>query len=53
MKSKNGSTRMNYDELSEWCIQNRDLPEDSNTSFVINYQINIDGDDATSVCSSQ
>ena len=37
---------MNYDELSEWCIQNRDLPDDSNTSFVVSYQINIDGDDA-------
>ena len=37
---------MNYDELSEWCIQNRDLPDVSITSFVVSYQINIDGDDA-------
>ncbi len=37
---------MNFDELSQWCIERRTIPEDLNEPFVVSYQINIDGDDA-------
>ena len=36
---------MNYDELSSWCLQHREIPEDTNNPFICSYQINIDGDD--------
>ena len=44
-RKKEGPSQMNFDELSQWCNSNRNIPEDFNDPFVVSYQINIDGED--------
>ncbi len=45
-RKKVGPSQMNFDELRQWCIERRNVPENLNEPFVVSYQINIDGDDA-------